>query len=65
MSQSAAAGEPPRLAIGLNAALWPKVDKCQDYVAELLAAQEQLQHTIDALVAGRQPGLLVCSGQWS
>lgn len=37
---------------GMFVALWPKVDKCESYVAELLAAQAQLQETIDQLLAG-------------
>lgn len=37
---------------GMYVALWPKVDKCYNYVSVLLAAQEQLQETVDQLIAG-------------
>ncbi|DBA05306.1 TPA: hypothetical protein N0F65_007468 [Lagenidium giganteum] len=37
---------------GMHATLWPKVEKCHNYVAVLLAAQEQLQETVAELVAG-------------
>ncbi|GLD92182.1 hypothetical protein PINS_up000715 [Pythium insidiosum] len=37
---------------GMFVTLWPKVEKCHNYVAVLLAAQEQLQETIDRLTAG-------------
>lgn len=47
-----AEGEEPSLASGMFAALWPKVDRCERYVGELLAAQAQLQATIDKLLSG-------------
>lgn len=37
---------------GMYVALWPKVEKCHNYVSVLLAAQEQLQETVDQLIAG-------------
>lgn len=37
---------------GMHAALWPKVSQCHAHVGALLAAQEQLQETVDQLVAG-------------
>lgn len=37
---------------GMHAALWPKVAQCHEHVAVLLAAQQQLQETVDQLVAG-------------
>ena len=38
---------------GMFVTLWPKVERCHDYVELLLAAQETLQHTVDKLMAGR------------
>lgn len=39
---------------GMYVSLWPKVEKCHKYVSVLLAAQEQLQETVDHLIAGKQ-----------
>jgi hypothetical protein len=39
-------------AAGMYVTLWPKVEKCHGYVSILLAAQQQLQETIDELLAG-------------
>ncbi|CAI5721846.1 unnamed protein product [Hyaloperonospora brassicae] len=39
---------------GLFVTLWPKVERCHDYVELLLVAQETLQHTVDKLMAGLQ-----------
>ncbi|RLN70488.1 hypothetical protein BBJ28_00004909 [Nothophytophthora sp. Chile5] len=47
-----AAGEEAAFAKGMFVTLWPKVEKCHNYVALLLAAQEQLQSTVDQLIAG-------------
>lgn len=46
--------EDAAFARGLFVTLWPKVERCHDYVALLLAAQEKLQHTVDELIAGLQ-----------
>lgn len=46
------------LAKGMYVTLWPKVEKCHNYVSVLLAAQEQLQETVDRLIAGTLPSLL-------
>lgn len=40
---------------GTYVTLWPKVEKCHNYVSVLLAAQEQLQETVDRLIAGAFP----------
>lgn len=37
---------------GMYVSLWPKVEKCHNYVSVLLAAQEQLQETVDQLIVG-------------
>lgn len=37
---------------GMYVTLWPKVEKCHNYVSVLLAAQEQLQETVDQLIVG-------------
>ncbi|GMF57518.1 unnamed protein product [Phytophthora fragariaefolia] len=50
--------EDPAFAQGMFVALWPKVERCHDYVELLLAAQEKLQATVDKLIAGRV-GVLV------
>jgi hypothetical protein len=39
---------------GMFVTLWPKVERCHDYVALLLAAQEKLQLTVDQLIAGME-----------
>ncbi|KAG1691601.1 hypothetical protein DVH05_026764 [Phytophthora capsici] len=39
---------------GMFVTLWPKVERCHDYVELLLEAQEKLQHTVDRLIAGLQ-----------
>ncbi|TMW65619.1 hypothetical protein Poli38472_008261 [Pythium oligandrum] len=52
---SAAAAVAPvegSFAKGMYVAVWPKIEKCHSYVAVLLAAQEQLQETVDRLLAG-------------
>ncbi|TDH71342.1 hypothetical protein CCR75_002686 [Bremia lactucae] len=36
---------------GMFVTLWPKVERCHNYVAILLAAQEKLQSTVDGLIA--------------
>lgn len=46
---------------GTYVTLWPKVEKCHNYVSVLLAAQEQLQETVDRLIAGTFP----CSLAWN
>ncbi|KAJ0397013.1 hypothetical protein P43SY_003957 [Pythium insidiosum] len=48
-----AVGQAPdgSFAEGMFVTVWPKVEKCHKYVAVLLAAQEQLQETIDKLTA--------------
>ncbi len=38
-------------AAGMYVTLWPKVERCHGYVSVLLAAQEQLQETIEGLLA--------------
>lgn len=45
--------EDPAFAKGMFVTLWPKVERCHDYVELLLAAQEKLQATVDKLIAGR------------
>uniref|UniRef100_H3H1U9 Uncharacterized protein n=1 Tax=Phytophthora ramorum TaxID=164328 RepID=H3H1U9_PHYRM len=37
---------------GMFVALWPKVERCHEYVELLVAAQDQLQQTVDKLIAG-------------
>jgi hypothetical protein len=37
---------------GMYISLWPKIEQCHNYVSVLLVAQEELQQTIDRLVAG-------------
>ncbi|KAL4172659.1 hypothetical protein KRP22_007823 [Phytophthora ramorum] len=39
---------------GMFVALWPKVERCHEYVELLVAAQDQLQQTVDKLIAGLQ-----------
>uniref|UniRef100_M4BTL3 Biogenesis of lysosome-related organelles complex 1 subunit 7 n=1 Tax=Hyaloperonospora arabidopsidis (strain Emoy2) TaxID=559515 RepID=M4BTL3_HYAAE len=39
---------------GMFVTLWPKVERCHDYIEILLSAQEKLQHTVDQLIAGLQ-----------
>ncbi|KAG6614768.1 uncharacterized protein IUM83_03934 [Phytophthora cinnamomi] len=46
--------EDPAFAQGMFVTLWPKVERCHDYVELLLAAQEKLQTTVDKLIAGLQ-----------
>ncbi|KAE9346099.1 hypothetical protein PF008_g8456 [Phytophthora fragariae] len=49
-----AATEDPSFAQGMFVTLWPKVERCHDYVELLLVAQEKLQATVDRLIAGLQ-----------
>jgi hypothetical protein len=37
---------------GMYVTIWPKIERCHNYVSVLLAAQEQLQETVDQLIAG-------------
>lgn len=37
---------------GMYVSIWPKIERCHNYVSVLLAAQEQLQETVDQLIAG-------------
>ncbi|KAF4046345.1 Soluble NSF attachment domain-containing proteinin Pallidin [Phytophthora infestans] len=46
--------EDAAFAQGMFVTLWPKIERCHDYVELLLAAQEKLQQTVDVLIAGLQ-----------
>ncbi|RLN58770.1 hypothetical protein BBP00_00006825 [Phytophthora kernoviae] len=46
--------EDAAFAQGMFVTLWPKVERCHNYVALLVAAQEKLQATVDQLIAGLQ-----------
>ncbi|ETM03212.1 hypothetical protein L917_00537, partial [Phytophthora nicotianae] len=46
--------EDAAFAQGMFVTLWPKIERCHNYVELLLAAQEKLQHTVDKLIAGLQ-----------
>ena len=51
--QSMATTEDVSFAQGMFVTLWPKVERCHDYIELLLSAQEKLQHTVDQLIAGK------------
>ncbi|POM68888.1 Hypothetical protein PHPALM_14894 [Phytophthora palmivora] len=46
--------EDASFAQGMFVTLWPKVERCHNYVETLLTAQEKLQRTVDKLIAGLQ-----------
>ncbi|KAF1790152.1 hypothetical protein PC129_g10309 [Phytophthora cactorum] len=49
-----AATEDAAFAKGMFVTLWPKLERCNDYVELLLSAQDKLQQTVDKLIAGLQ-----------
>ncbi|CAI5722394.1 unnamed protein product [Peronospora farinosa] len=44
--------EDASFAQGMFVTLWPKVERCHNYVELLVTAQEKLQKTIDQLITG-------------
>ncbi|CAI5734968.1 unnamed protein product [Peronospora destructor] len=46
--------EDASFAQGMFVTLWPKVERCHNYVELLLIAQENLQQTVDQLITGLQ-----------